>query len=154
MLKAGRFFPIHNYYIIPYVPIMCLFIGYFLSQIKSSKLKYLLLISIVIENIANQQHDFRIKKSELYKISLKEIAQQYVPKNARIATNGDLNPQLLFFSNRKGWSITNQQLKDYRIVKDLKSQNCKYIIVDKNSYTENLIHTVVFQNSNFIIYNL
>ncbi|MEA3505776.1 MAG: hypothetical protein U9R32_11380, partial [Bacteroidota bacterium] len=63
ILKAGFTFPHHNYYIIPFVPVMALIAGYGLTKIGNSKVALFILIMIAIEGIANQQHDFRVKEN-------------------------------------------------------------------------------------------
>ena len=62
MMKSGRNFYHHNYYILPFVPVMALVAGYGLSKIKRGSWSLLLLIVISVEGLANQQHDFKIKK--------------------------------------------------------------------------------------------
>ena len=70
IFKSGFYFCHHNYYIIPFVPIMALFAGYSISLIQKKWLCLSLLIFGVGESIANQQHDLFVKKTEKYKMSL------------------------------------------------------------------------------------
>src|SRR5690606_34735349 len=54
ILKTGAVFPTHNYYIIPFTPVMALIAGIELSHLKN-RYAYPILCLIAIEGIANQQ---------------------------------------------------------------------------------------------------
>lgn len=152
IFKSGSYFYHHNYYIIPFVPIMALVAGYSISLIQNKYLCLILLIAGVTESIANQQHDFFIKKSEKYKASLESVMDKVSDKNDLVAINGNGNPQLIYLSNRKGWNCTNEQLSDSIYLKTLRSKNCKYLIMDKHTATNvNLPFSKVFENENFLI---
>ncbi len=129
MLKGAETFVHHSYYIIPFVPFMALIVGYLISQINKPYLRYGLLLIIMAEGIFNQQHDFHIKPKETYKLELENLADQYSKKEDLIATNGQADPTLLYFSHRKGWSLKNEQFTDKRIDL-LHRKNCKLIIWD------------------------
>ena len=159
MLKAGRNFYHHSYYIIPFVPVMSLFIAYTLTQIKKQSLQIILLVGISGESIANQLHDFRSKRSELYKLTLESISDKISASNDLIAINGGKNPQLMYFTHRKGWAISAADIKDLVFMNDITNKGCKYLFIDKHdgdsvnapaSYNWN----IVFQNEDFVVYSL
>lgn len=131
IIKTGAVFPLHNYYIIPFTPIMVLLAGYAIDKIPT-KYQYILLLLISIEAIANQQHDFRIKDSQLYKLELDGITQQIIPKNELIIINGGPSPQHIYFSHRKGWTIENAQMTNPQFIDSLKTLGAKYIIIDQH----------------------
>ena len=101
MAKAGGNFCVHSYYIIPFVPIMCFFAAYLLIQFKKEWMVVLGLVVLTIENIANQQHDFPIKESEKYKLTLEPLADKIAKKDDLIAINCGLNPQQIYLAHRK-----------------------------------------------------
>jgi 4-amino-4-deoxy-L-arabinose transferase-like glycosyltransferase len=103
IIKTGLVFPLHSYYIVPYVPIMALIAGYFLAHIKPKYATWLMVI-ISIEAIGNHQDDFFIKQREKYKLNLERITEKYIPKSQRIIINGGPSPQLIYFAHRKGWT--------------------------------------------------
>lgn len=129
IIKTGAVFPLHNYYIIPFTPIMALLAGYAIDKIPT-KYQYILLFLISVEAIANQQHDFRIKDSQLYKLELNSITHQTIPKNELIIINGGPSPQHIYFSHRKGWTIENAQMTNPQFIDSLTNLGAKYIIVD------------------------
>lgn len=153
-LKSGYFFYHHNYYIIPFVPIMALAAGYAIAQIKQKWL-FIVIISLgVTESIANQQQDFFIKKSELYKLELLTIADSISLPQDLVAISGEGNPQELYFSNRKGWICSASQMKDTVYLQSIIEKKCKFIIVNKQSYNIDFKYVKVFDNKNYTVYTL
>lgn len=152
MMKAGGNFALHSYYIIPFVPVMCVFIAYLLTTVKKQWVFTVLLLSITIENIANQQHDFFLKKSEKYKLLLETIADEVCRKNDLIAINSGENPQQLYLAHRKGWIITTSAAKDLGVLKELRKHHCKFLFINKHELSGGEVFPVlpvVFNNADF-----
>jgi hypothetical protein len=137
IVKTGSVFPLHNYYIIPFVPVMALLGGLFLAKIPA-KFQYALLLVIGVESIANQQHDFFIKEEKLYKLGLESAVDQSVPKNSLIIINGGPSPQDIYFAHRKGWTVTNEELSNQSKIDSLAALGAQYIVVDKTFRGEGL----------------
>jgi 4-amino-4-deoxy-L-arabinose transferase-like glycosyltransferase len=154
ILKSGFFFYHHNYYIIPFVPVMCLMAGYALVQIKTIRFRQIALFIIIVEGIANQQHDFTIKDSEKYKLTLEKIADELSNRSDEIVINGGGNPQQLFFAHRKGWTVSNEKLTDQNFINALKEKGCKYIFINKNDFKNKLNYPGVFEDDYFAVYKL
>lgn len=154
IIKTGAVFPLHNYYIIPYTPFMAIIAAYLISSL-SQKYAYLLLVIISVEAIANQQHDFFIKDKTTYILSLEQLTNQYIPKENLIIINGEFSPQDIYFTNRKGWTILNKQLKNELFVDSLRNLGANYIIINKhNANNTELNYKQVFSNSDFVFYKL
>ena len=132
ILKAGHSFSKHSYYIVPLVPFMAMIAGYGISCIKKRWVAIAFTILIVVEGIGNYQHDFRIKETEKCKLGLENIANTVSEPNDLIAINGDKNPQQLYFTHRKGWTISTSQTLDIQFIRSLKEKGCKYIFINKN----------------------
>lgn len=155
MLKGGKSFVHHSYYIIPFVPVMALFSAYGLSIIKSNQFKILLLSAIAIEGILNQQHDFRKKPHQEYQLELSKITDLFSSTTDLIAINGDTDPTLLYFAHRKGWTINSADLKNQTKLNDLYFKGCQLIIWDKHRATapKELIHfKPTLNNKNFKVF--
>lgn len=155
IFKSGYYFYHHNYYIIPFVPIMALVAGYTLSQIKKKWVLLTILFAGVGEGIANQQHDFFIKGSEQYKMSIEQIMDKVSKKDDLILLNGNSNPQLLYLSHRKGWNCSDQQLTDTSYTQKIINNRCKFIVINKHSSADldkmRLSYHKVFENDDFFI---
>lgn len=157
IFKSGFYFYHHNYYIIPFVPIMALVAGYTLSLIKKQWIFLTVLFLGVGESIANQQHDFFIKKSEKYKMSIEQIMDKVSSRDDLILINGNGNPQMIYLSHRKGWNCMDEQLSDTSYINKIISSNCKFIVINKHSNVDlnkmTLSFKKVFENDDFLIMN-
>jgi hypothetical protein len=154
MFKSGFYFYHHNYYIIPFVPVMAIVAGYAVSLIRKKWIFLTVLILGVGESIANQQHDLFIKKSEKYKMSIEQIMDKVSHRDDLILINGNSNPQLMYLSHRKGWNCSDEQMSDRKYINNINS-NCKFIVINKHSQVDlnnlNLLFITVFENDDFLI---
>jgi hypothetical protein len=153
ILKTGAVFPLHSYYIIPFTPVMALAAGFGLNRIPAKYL-YIALVMIALEGTANQQHDFFIKKSEKYKLSLEEIANNNISKNDLIVINGGASPQEIYFAHRKGWTVENDKLNKNELNQLVQSGAC-CLIIDKKSFTQAIdYYPIIYSGVDFDIYKL
>ena len=130
IIKTGNVFPTHNYYVLPFVPVMAFLAAYGLNKV-SLTLSYVLLAVIVFEGVLNQQHDFFIKDSEKYKLKLEQIAATSIEKDALIIINGGESPQELYFTNRRGWTVEHSKLLVPTFIDSLANRGAAYLILDK-----------------------
>jgi hypothetical protein len=157
MMKSGGNFSIHTYYIIPFVPIMCLFAAFALSALENRKIAIALLLILTAENIANQQHDFFLKKSENYKLSLEPIADIVSKRSDLVAINCGINPQELYLMHRKGWIITTEQALNPTFVDSLAKKNCKFLFFNKHDLKANHAlpsFRLLFSDENFEVFDV
>jgi 4-amino-4-deoxy-L-arabinose transferase-like glycosyltransferase len=156
MLKAGGNFSLHSYYIIPFVPVICLFAAYALTCIKKGWLQFLVVFFITAENIANQQHDFHIKDSEKYKLSYESIADKVSKRTDLVAINCGENPQQLYMLHRKGWIITSEQAINKIFLHKLDIHHCKYLFINKHISDEQLVPPLgcVYDDKNIAVYRV
>ena len=153
VLKTGSVFSFHNYYIIPYVPIMALVAGYGISFFKI-KMQYVLLFFISIESIANQSYDFLIKNEEKYKLSLENSIEGIIGKHDLIIVNGTHNPQTMYFLHRKGWTIENEMLNNAAWIQKKTKLGAKYLVIDKHHLNKVFDFPIVFEDENIKVYAL
>jgi Dolichyl-phosphate-mannose-protein mannosyltransferase len=158
IIKTGFVFSTHNYYVIPFVPIMAFVAGFAFSEIQHIKWKLFFIAAVLVEAILNQQHDFRLKESEKYKLTLETIANQVSNKNDLFVINGGRNPQLMYFLHRRGWSVDADKLSRSNYIDSLKNWGCKFLLLNKHEHTLPSIDKnagkEVFANENFVIYSL
>jgi len=155
IFKAGYFFYHHNYYMIPFIPVLAFIIAYGLNHSKNKLILFLFLAGI-IESIANQQHDFRIKASELYKLTLKSKLDSIdksknIPK---ILINTNSNPQQLYLANRNGCYINESEMTDTIKLNSYRNKKYKWLIIDKNYKYQKPILKMAFEDKNYIIFGL
>jgi len=133
MLKAGGSFAHHTYYIIPFVPIMAIFVGFFISRIQNGWIRLLLIIIIAVESVLNLQHDFKSKPSASYLLQLESVADSYTSKEDLIIINNTLNPKSLYFAHRKGWGVKSKVISDSDFLEDVVEKGCQLFIWDRHS---------------------
>ncbi len=156
MFKAGSSFYHHNYYIIPFAPVMALLAAFALQQIPKAWLRNLLLLAIAVEGIANQQDAFRVPKKEWQKLKLEAIADSVSQRSDLAAFhNEEANPQELYFAHRKGWLATQAQLSDPAFRRSLREKGCRFVFVNKLKWNgERLAEEVVFEDENYFVFRL
>lgn len=159
IIKTGFVFSVHNYYVIPFVPVMAFVAAFAIVEIKSPTWRVILVGLIIVESIANQQHDFFIKNSEKYKLSLESISEKFTNKADLVAINGGKNPQLMYFIHRKGWTIGTENIKDDIFMKEIISKGCKYLFLDKHDdafvdVSSHINWNKVFENQDFVVFSL
>ena len=153
ILKTGAVFPLHNYYIIPFVPVMCIVAALGLDIIPV-KLQYLFLGAIAFESIANQFYDFRIPENEKYKANLESIVDAYIPKGKLIVINGTQSPQEIYFAHRKGWTVSNEVINR----KDLDSLGifgANYLVLNKKDQPPTIdYYPELYADTHYAIYEI
>lgn len=154
IIKTGAVFPLHNYYIIPFVPIMAVVAGFGLTKIKPVY-STLVLIAIVAEGLANQQHDFKVQESELYKLSLENITNRTIPKESLIVINGGQSPQDIYFANRKGWSIDKYEITTDEQLNYFSSEGARFYIQNLDYLKiKQLNYAIIYEDNHYLIYDL
>lgn len=153
IIKTGSVFALHNYYIIPFVPVMAIIAGIGLVNIPIKIYPWLLAV-ITIEAIANQQNDFFIQDSEKFKLTLEKEINESVPKGEKIALAGSTNPQYLYFAHRKGWGLSVEQTLDTSYMNYLIDHNYKYLVVIKREFTDFPQYRQIAERKDFLIYEL
>lgn len=157
IVKAGYTFSQHSYYIIPFVPVMALIAGYGLSKIEYSKIAIILLMSISIESIANQQHDFWIKEKDKPLLNLEKDLDRVSLRSDLILINSGNYPTPMYFAHRKGWINTNEKIGDVKFVDSLKGKGLQYIVTLKRSFGTEIPlirYNKVLENEDYCIYKL
>ena len=155
MMQAGYGFRIHEYYTLPFVPLMALVAGVGLASIERSWPRNLLLAVIMIEGVANQQHDFFIKDALEYKLELESLGVEYLSNEGLVVVNGGRNPQMMYFAHRRGWSMESNELLEEGVIPRLKSEGAKYLIWDEHlSYAEPESLPILFSNDDFTFFDL
>jgi hypothetical protein len=155
VFKAGFAFYHHNYYILPYVPVMALVAGYLLSEIKKPIIRSILVFAVAVEIILNALPEFRINKDQRYKLTLEAVVAKYARPNDLIAINCGPNPQQIYLAHRKGWNLETAEQLQPAYLQEIKAKGCKILLLNRH---EPLVMDEPFQvletSDDFIIYKL
>lgn len=154
IFKSGRTFAFHSYYIIPFIPVLAIFAAHGISMVQNKKFVFILLLLISIEGLLNQWDDFVIKPDEKALTQLEADLDKVSNRNDLIVINSDYVPTPMYFAHRKGWITSNENLFDHSYLEALREKGCKYILVLKKSFGENihLNKKILFENEHYKVY--
>lgn len=151
--KTGAVFPTHSYYIVPFVPVLAVLVGNGIAQL-SGKWAWIVIALVVVEGIGNQTHDFFIRDNQLHKLGLEKLMDNHIPKETLIVLNGGQSPQEMYFANRRGWSLTGEEMVYERIV-ELKESGARFLVVNKHLvFPFYVTNELVVENEHYAIYSL
>lgn len=157
ILKAGLNFSKHNYYIIPWVPVMALTAGYGLTQLKNKKFTYFILAFIVVEGIGNQHSDFILKPQDAFILNMEtELATISNKEDLFFVNSGDY-PTVMYFAHRKGWVGPNEYLLNADGFGRMKSNGLKYVLILKQQFGSHINlpdMERVFESPDYTVYRI
>jgi 4-amino-4-deoxy-L-arabinose transferase-like glycosyltransferase len=156
ILKSGRTFAFHSYYVLPFIPVMALMAAYGLEQIKNKKLIIIILFLISVEGLLNQWNDFYIKPNEKMLINLENDFDKISNPDDLIVINSGYYPTPMYFTHRKGWVTSNENFSNPSFTNNLKQHGCKFILILKKSFGSNinLNKEIIFENDFYKIYKM
>lgn len=156
MLASGETFVKHDYYVVPFVPVMVMVAGYGVSLVGNKKWRTVLLVAVAMENILNSHSQFIIKDNRQPVLALESTLDGFSSRGDLICINSGQDPTVMYFTHRKGWLATNEQLQDEAFVYDLRSRGCKYVLVMKRVFGSDvsLSYEKVFDSDDYAIYAL
>jgi len=156
ILKAGATFFNHDYYIIPFVPVMAILATYTLIQIKNTRWRYTLLVLITIETIVTNNIDFYVHEDMAAIQGLEHTLDSLGAKSDKIAINSGQVPTPMYFAHRKGWVTYNDSLQSTHYLHYLKKHQCKLVVVLKKRFGTEIILPLPrkFESNHYTIYQL
>lgn len=156
MFSSGETFYKHDYYVIPFVPVMALIAGYGLSVIKKRSWRVVLLTAVALENVLNSHSQFVIKDVRQPIVALESTFDRFSDRTDLICVNSGQDPTVVYFTHRKGWVATNEQLLDDNYREELKRRGCRYILVMKKVFGSDveLPLPVQYNSEDYTVYSL
>ena len=157
MMKAGRTFSHHDYYIIPFVPIMALVAGYGLASLQRTTVAVFILCCIMVEGIGNQQHDFFIHENDRALERLETDLDRVSHRSDLIVINSGHYPTPMYFAHRKGWVASNENILDNNYIMSLQQLGLKYIVILKHSFGSEvalLNYSKALENDDYTVYSV
>ncbi len=161
ILKTAGTFHTHEYYVILYVPMMAMNIGYLFNKLIGDKQKpimvyALFLVALVLAffPLRRVYEDYQYGQTHNYHITLKPIVDKYIGPADSVMVNSFLNPSLAYFSGRKAWSVRNDVIGKTEWMSDFKRQGLKLIIVDKHTFPESdtLPYLLLYEDEHFRLF--
>lgn len=154
MMKAGIVFSTHDYYVIPYIPMMAICGGFALDYWFGKKQllfpPFLLVFATI--GIWNQWGRFYSFEEEKKYLRLEGICNQYMARDARILTSEHSgNPRMLYFCHRKGWT-DHERWKDETWIAGEATVGMEFVVVERFRLDKPLSLPVVYEDEDFVIY--
>lgn len=151
MLKAGGTFAGHSYYILPIVPVMAVVAAYGLMALPSPRWSYACTALIVVEGLANAQHDLHLRAEQRELLGLEPFLDGVTRREDRIVINTGEVPTAMYFAHRKGWLAHNADLQRTAFVDSLTALGCRYVVVlkDKGEGAVHVDRPVVAEDPHF-----
>jgi 4-amino-4-deoxy-L-arabinose transferase-like glycosyltransferase len=156
MLKSGHSFVKHDYYIIPYVPVMALLAAYGLDWIQKPAIVAVFLLAIGLEGTLNQWGDFTLKTENKALLNLEADLDRFSSQDDLIFINSNYYPTPMYFAHRKGWVGTNDDLHNTMRIHEYQKHGLKYIVVLKEVFgtEETLGFDQVYDCASYAIYRM
>lgn len=153
MLKTGRVFSGHDYYIIPFVPTMSVMAGYTISFLSRWKYVFFgILIVISIEAIIVHKKDFFVADFNRKYLRLESITDKYVKKSDRILINsGEGQPWMMYLAKRRGWTVSDR-MKDTSWVNGEATVGLKYLLIEKAKWNDTIPYPILYDDIDFRLY--
>lgn len=138
MLSSGWTFVRHDYYMVPFVPVMAMVAGYGVAQVSNVKWCTVLLAAVALENILNYHSQFVIHENRRPVLALESVFDEFSLRDDLICINSGFDPTVMYFTHRKGWVANNEQLLEESYRNDLQHRGCKYVLVMKQVFGGNV----------------
>ncbi len=134
IIKTGLVFPTHSYYLIPFGPFLALSAAWFVQKylLKFRSFAHVVLALGCMECVGFQWNDFFVRSNKKYLYSLEKQCNTFSNRRDKIVCNGSPNPQLMYFLNRKGWSLSHEQMMNQSQKEEVMRHEPAFIIFDKH----------------------
>ena len=157
MLQVGIVFCSHEYYVIPYLPMMALLAGFGLQQtLKHNGVFLAVLLALAVEAVWWKRGDFFPGAPEAPYTRLRAIVDQVVPAGAKVLAAGksEPDPAMLYNSGRLGWSERRRAL-DTTWLNGEATVGLHYAIFYKTYLpVDTLPYPVLYEDSDFKIFKI
>lgn len=159
IVKTGISIIDDQYYVLMSIPLLAFVAGFGSSKIPNKIVMAVLLAATAIENIGDQINDFRVHRTNKFFQDLEAITDSVSKRDDLFIINTDEHcPTAMYFAHRKGWVVSSRQLKDPGRLEDVKGKGCKFVLICKQLYGNNIDVTLdlpqVFESEFFRIYSL
>lgn len=157
VFKTGAIFPSHSYYVIPYVPLMALFIGALLDRSTwlPRRVSLVASIALCVVPLSVTLMDVRLV-NDLKEVRLAPVLDSLgVAQDAKVMINGRWGePTTMYYSGRRGWVLDNNHLTNYQWMPDYRSKGLQYIIQDQRKLSDTLGYRQLYRDDTWVIYDV
>lgn len=147
-VKTGEVFPTHNYYIIPFIPVMAMVAAIGVHLINGSTWRLGMITLIMMEGLLNQAYDFVIPEEKLKITQIGEVVRNHVPETDTIAVFSEGSPLLAYYLHYPCVRYGNAELNGKA---PLHEQHLSHLVALKSELKDTLPFPIVYENDWMII---
>lgn len=154
MIRSGTYFVQHNYYMIPYIPVMAIVVARAITALPVKKWGSVLLIIGMTEGVVWVARDFTNSPREEYKLKLTHLVNQYTNPEDRIVMVNNGNPIGFYFAHRKGWLLSDTEpIHDSRL-EQMTGMKARIMIVNRHFHSSPYNFPLLFEDKDYRVYDL
>jgi 4-amino-4-deoxy-L-arabinose transferase-like glycosyltransferase len=151
-IKTGEVFPTHNYYVIPFVPVMCMVAAIGVYLIRGQTWQMAMIALIVSEGLLNQAYDFVIPEERKIVMQANEVLKQIVPTGDTIAVYSEGSPVLAYFA---AYPCVRAGKKEMQGAPMLHQEHIQYWLALRSEINEReMTFPEVYRDDNFVLYKI
>lgn len=147
-IKTGEVFPTHNYYVIPFVPVMVMIAAIGVHLIPVSSWRTGMIVLVMAEGLLNQAYDFIIPEERKHLTSIHEMTKEYIPQGDTIAVYSEGSPVLAYYLHYPCVRFGELELKGQP---PLHEEHLSHIVALKADLSDTLPYPVVYENDWMVI---
>lgn len=155
VFKTGKVFPTHNYYVIPFIPLMAFYCGKFLEEQLTSKWIGLgVALALTVMPLRYAYDDLQLGK-KAPELRLEKILDQTgSDRDDKVMINGGwMDPAPMFFAHRRGFFAEGATLDQHNWMPDYRRMGVRRVVVDKRIYDKPLPYKLLYEDEVYQIYD-
>lgn len=155
VFKTGKVFPTHNYYVIPFIPLMAFYCGKLLEeQLMSKWLGLGVALALTVMPLRYAYDDVYLKKDPP-ELRLENLLDRTGsdPNDKIMINSGWMNPEAMFYARRRGFFADSSTLDHYNWMPDYRDMGVRRVVVDKRIYKKRLPYKLLHEDNVYLIYD-
>lgn len=158
MLQVGKVFSAHEYYVIPYAPLMALLAGFGLNHlIRNDWLFAAALGLLALDAVRDKKEDFFIPWQDQKFLKMEQITNSVAKPGEMVLviTHGQYLPTMLYMAHRRGWAEANfPRASDPKWLDGEATVGMCYALVDRTKLLDSLPYPMLYEDNDFRIYKI
>ncbi|MBC6993912.1 glycosyltransferase family 39 protein [Neolewinella lacunae] len=156
IFKTGPVFSTHNYYVIPFIPLMALYAGKMLSQPWLPRwLALVIVLGLAYQPLSYGYRDINLVP-EIPALELDALLTAAgVPKDELIMVHDVwMNPTNMYYAHRRGWFADGSTLDHHNWMVSYRRLGLRFLVVDKSRYDKPLPYYIITDDEVFRLYDV
>lgn len=154
VIKGGWTFAHHEYYIVPFVPVLGLAAGWACASVIPTRWVPWVLLVFFAESLEANRHDFFTREHMKFLKTLESDLDAVSQRSDLFLINSGQYPTPMYFAHRKGWVAYNREIEQESFIGERAEKGLKYVIILKKAFgTEiDLDLEIVSETKDYVLY--